>query len=803
MTFNFDHENNTIVNLASFLSAGATTCNVDPGFQDLIPNGVQNTLATLEEIDADGNVTRREGITITNRSGGSLTIVRAVQSMPESDTANTHTQVSYDFDPSNGARIGLYWTKLHAQEIRQDIEDLNNALTNDYLTKTEHIEAEFIKGASSTGNDDYQISIPEVLAYSDLQTFTVKFDVANTADATFEVNALGQKAIVKGDDEALVTGDISAGFVATVTYDATLDKFRMTSPVADLSSTVAVENLKKDYVLGEDITAGDKAGYGFIGDGQEIIENISNNDIQFLGNVATNEKVRIKIDKDYNTTTFDFRESGSQIITTSSPFIETTGQKYTVDRDGFIKSITLNLSRSVVASAASFVGLRIRDGFEGSNPTQAQILADSTNSLQVFTLPLGPASSSFTFDFTGLEVTEGDLLYITLYDAALPSSAGTVGYDTSTTKTYEFGQFLQNGSPIDATIRGSIEYGEYPKSNHLYSFSIVADKVGAPVDDILFDLFEDGDLVSADNTLQLLNADIDWTSKTILTGRAWFSNRQASSRYIEIRRSWALDPVNYFTLAYNNAFTIDGLGFDVFNWSIWVPGTGLLNFNTTWGFEQNKMYLSDQRDIESYKTNGVIVSSGLEGETKSFYTQWSIPSIGSVWDILYIDTSSWLWKVSDKKPFEQSGFVVWKQDTTWTLSLQTDKSLIEWIVFGKEFDQFTFSIGTTTTAIITYSHSLWRIPRRIRFAGWSGSITTEGEYQREGQIQKCYAVDWDDPTPGGLLSQTKSIVYFDASDTTDRMDGQIISLSDSTITIRWTRVSATLNQTLRILATLE
>jgi len=50
----------------------------------------------------------------------------------------------------------------------------------------------------------------------------------------------------------------------------------------------------------------------------------------------------------------------------------------------------------------------------------------------------------------------------------------------------------------------------------------------------------------------------------------------------------------------------------VFNGAIWVPGTGLLNFNTTWGFEENKMYLSDQRDIESNKANGVIVSSGLE-----------------------------------------------------------------------------------------------------------------------------------------------------------------------------------------------
>jgi len=42
--------------------------------------------------------------------------------MPADDTATTHTQISYPFDPVNGARIGLYWTKAHGERIEEQLD---------------------------------------------------------------------------------------------------------------------------------------------------------------------------------------------------------------------------------------------------------------------------------------------------------------------------------------------------------------------------------------------------------------------------------------------------------------------------------------------------------------------------------------------------------------------------------------------------------------------------------------------------------------------------------------------------------
>jgi hypothetical protein len=52
---------------------------------------------TLEKYDADV-VTAREVVKATGRSGDVITIVRAVEPCPESDTASTQTQVARSFD---------------------------------------------------------------------------------------------------------------------------------------------------------------------------------------------------------------------------------------------------------------------------------------------------------------------------------------------------------------------------------------------------------------------------------------------------------------------------------------------------------------------------------------------------------------------------------------------------------------------------------------------------------------------------------------------------------------------------------
>lgn len=122
MAFPFDYRNNVIVTLNAAVAAWITSISITPAQAALIPNWVQNTIATLEEIDlSTWAITLREGILITNRAANVLTVVRAYQEMPADDTAVTHTQISYAFDPVNNARIGLYWTREHTEELNDQI----------------------------------------------------------------------------------------------------------------------------------------------------------------------------------------------------------------------------------------------------------------------------------------------------------------------------------------------------------------------------------------------------------------------------------------------------------------------------------------------------------------------------------------------------------------------------------------------------------------------------------------------------------------------------------------------------------
>lgn len=74
---------------------------------------------------------------------------------------------------------------------------------------------------------------------------TVKFKAANanSGASTLQVNSLTAKAIVKGGNVALATGDILANQIVECVYDATLDKWVMTSPTGAAASANATSLL--------------------------------------------------------------------------------------------------------------------------------------------------------------------------------------------------------------------------------------------------------------------------------------------------------------------------------------------------------------------------------------------------------------------------------------------------------------------------------------------------------------------------------------------------------------------------------
>lgn len=73
----------------------------------------------------------------------------------------------------------------------------------------------------ASGTDSYAITpSPAITAYGSGQLFVFKAGTSNTGTASLNVSALGAKTIVRSDGTALETGDIIAGQIVIVVYDA-------------------------------------------------------------------------------------------------------------------------------------------------------------------------------------------------------------------------------------------------------------------------------------------------------------------------------------------------------------------------------------------------------------------------------------------------------------------------------------------------------------------------------------------------------------------------------------------------------
>lgn len=96
----------------------------------------------------------------------------------------------------------------------------------------------WVYAASASVSDTYTATItPAPSAYASGQVFYIRVDTANTGAATMNLNSLGAKTIKKFDDQDLETGDVEAGMILQLAYDATDDVFKMLNPPASQMST--------------------------------------------------------------------------------------------------------------------------------------------------------------------------------------------------------------------------------------------------------------------------------------------------------------------------------------------------------------------------------------------------------------------------------------------------------------------------------------------------------------------------------------------------------------------------------------
>lgn len=242
--------------LSAWISAAQTTINLNAWEWDLFPS-IFPFMIKLEQYDSTSTlenkpVLKREIVQCTNRVWDILTVVRGFESCPASDTATTQTTTAFAFDAND------YVFHIETAGTQKDIKDELVRLETDKLNILDYISWDKLFKDSTTGTDAYQVNIPEITSYAqiDWQALRIRVDVGNTADATLEINGLWAKDIVKFKDNTLITWDVSAWQVIFVIYNANNDNFEIKNSV-DQSSSVVVEKFMREVVLWEDIQAWD------------------------------------------------------------------------------------------------------------------------------------------------------------------------------------------------------------------------------------------------------------------------------------------------------------------------------------------------------------------------------------------------------------------------------------------------------------------------------------------------------------------------------------------------------------------
>ncbi len=98
--------------------------------------------------------------------------------------------------------------------------------------------------ASTGSSSAYVLAASRTISsYSQGQVFLFEANHASTGASTLNVDSVGAKAIVKQNDVALAAGDIEAGQLVMVAYEATGDNFQMLSQVATAAAAIGSETI--------------------------------------------------------------------------------------------------------------------------------------------------------------------------------------------------------------------------------------------------------------------------------------------------------------------------------------------------------------------------------------------------------------------------------------------------------------------------------------------------------------------------------------------------------------------------------
>lgn len=213
------------------------------------------TLIQYDDTDPE-LVVKREKVLIGSRSSDTL----SVESVPSTGRGyDGSTAQSFD----SGDYVYQFTTAAAFDGVLVAFGDVLtslNTLLGTVTNKITNTGAE-IYAASSGGTDAYSITpSPAFTSYTNGLTLRFKADVANTDNATLNVNGLGAKNIYKLNGTTLATGDIGANMIVEVMYNTSLNGgaggWQMGNPIATAPSTSA-DSTAVSFTCGEDLAAGD------------------------------------------------------------------------------------------------------------------------------------------------------------------------------------------------------------------------------------------------------------------------------------------------------------------------------------------------------------------------------------------------------------------------------------------------------------------------------------------------------------------------------------------------------------------
>lgn len=164
--------------------------------------------------------------TTIDTSGNGYVIVRIAKSKVNDGSANAT-------DGSGVATVEKV-TSLPATDPYLVLATLSSGVITDGRTWTQIsenvIDQEFYYDEDAQVTDAYSISVTGFKGYRDGKRFSFKANTANTGAATFAISGFPAKSIRRMYSTPLVDGDIVAGQIVDLVYDADNDWFQMQNP---------------------------------------------------------------------------------------------------------------------------------------------------------------------------------------------------------------------------------------------------------------------------------------------------------------------------------------------------------------------------------------------------------------------------------------------------------------------------------------------------------------------------------------------------------------------------------------------